>query len=172
VYVNSLISVVCRCSMITASTGNMAKEVFNVFIVRFFKYRFRHRYRFKSTGIGKNPNDTHPYFQRYESGTQELIGPSCEMTASKLKYFNSGRKWCRWKRVGHIASPQTRRPGKHCVYRSHTRLYFDFSWDSVAQKNCFAFGVNAPSESAGRRLPVIVTVQMFLPTILQVYMKK
>jgi len=22
---------------------------------------FRHRYRFKSTGIGKNPNDTHPY---------------------------------------------------------------------------------------------------------------
>jgi len=61
-------------------------------------------------------------FQRYESGTRELFGPSCEMTASKLKYFNSGRKLRRWKRVGHIASPQTpqtRRPGKYCVYRSH-----------------------------------------------------
>jgi len=31
-------------------------------------------------------------FQRYKSGTQELIGPICEMTASKLKYFNSGQK--------------------------------------------------------------------------------
>ncbi|TNN74440.1 hypothetical protein EYF80_015399 [Liparis tanakae] len=30
--------------------------------------------------------------QHYESGTQELIGPSCETTASKLKYFNSGRR--------------------------------------------------------------------------------
>jgi len=79
--------------------------------------------------------------------TQELIGPSCEMTASKLKYFNSGRKLRRWKRVAHIASPQmpqTRRPGKYCVYRSHKRLYLDFSWDSVAQKNSFAFGANAP----------------------------
>ncbi|TNN57313.1 hypothetical protein EYF80_032502 [Liparis tanakae] len=27
-------------------------------------------------------------FQRYESGTQELIGPSCEMTASKCRYFS------------------------------------------------------------------------------------
>jgi len=36
VYVNSLISVVCQCSMITASTGNMAKEGFNVLIVHFF----------------------------------------------------------------------------------------------------------------------------------------
>ncbi|TNN64387.1 Zeta-sarcoglycan [Liparis tanakae] len=34
-------------------------------------------------------------FQLYESGTQELIGPSCEMTTSKWKYFNSGRKLCR-----------------------------------------------------------------------------
>jgi len=38
-------------------------------------------------------------FQRYESGTQELIGPSSEMTASKLKYFNSRRKMRRCKRV-------------------------------------------------------------------------
>jgi len=88
-------------------------------------------------------------FGRYESGTQEPIGPSCEMTASKLKYFNSGRKLRRWKtrrckRVAHIAPPQTRRPGKYRIYRSHTRLYVDFSWDSVAQKNSFAFGVNAP----------------------------
>jgi len=56
VYVNSLISVVCRCSMITASTGNMAEEVFNVLIVRLKKKvsvqaPFRHRYRFKSTGL-------------------------------------------------------------------------------------------------------------------------
>ncbi|TNN55738.1 hypothetical protein EYF80_034038 [Liparis tanakae] len=52
--------------------------------------------------------------QRYESGTQELIGSSCEMTSSKLKYFNS-LKTHRCKRVDHIASPQTpqtRRPGK------------------------------------------------------------
>jgi len=51
-------------------------------------------------------------------------------------------------RVAHIAwlqTPQTRRPGKYCVYRSHTRLYVDFSWDSVARKNSFAFGVNTPS---------------------------
>jgi len=44
----------------------MAEEVFNVLIVRLKKKvsvqaPFRHRYRFKSTGIGKNPNDTHPY---------------------------------------------------------------------------------------------------------------
>jgi len=62
-------------------------------------------------------------FQRDESGTQEPIGPSCEMTASKWKYFNSGRKLCRCKRVAHIASPQTRRPGKYRVYRSHAGLY-------------------------------------------------
>jgi len=62
------------------------------------------------------------------------------MTASKMKYFNSGQKLRRCKHVGHIASLQTRRPEK---YR-HTRLYVDFSWDLVAQKNCFAFGVNAP----------------------------
>jgi len=48
------------------------------------------------------------------------------------------------KRVAHITSPQTRRPGKYRVYRSHTRLYVDFSWDSVARKNSLAFGVNAP----------------------------
>jgi len=66
------------------------------------------------------------------------------MTASKLKYFNSGRKLCRWKRVAHIASPQTRRPVKYRVYRRHTHLYVDFSWDSVARKYSFAFGVNAP----------------------------
>jgi len=30
---DSLISVVCQCSMITAFTGNMAEEVFNVLIV-------------------------------------------------------------------------------------------------------------------------------------------
>jgi len=86
-------------------------------------------------------------FQRYQSGTQELIGPSCEMTASKLKYFNSGRKLRRCKCVAHIASPQTpqtRRPEKYRVYRSHMCLYVDFSWDSVARKNSFAFGVNAP----------------------------
>jgi len=103
-------------------------------------------------------------FQRYESGTQELIGPSCEMTASKLKYFNSGSENCaagntaletrRPHRVAPIASPQspqspqTRCPGKYRVYRSHTRLYIDFSWDSVARKNSFAFGVNAPLEAA------------------------
>jgi len=44
------------------------------------------------------------HFQRYESGTQEPIGPSCEMTASKLKYFISGRKSRRCKRVAHIAT--------------------------------------------------------------------
>jgi len=38
VYVNSLISVVCQCSMITASTGNMAKEVFNVLILFLKKF--------------------------------------------------------------------------------------------------------------------------------------
>jgi len=48
------------------------------------------------------------------------------------------------KRVPHIALPQMRRPEKCCVYRSHTRLYVDFSWDSVARRNCVAFGVNAP----------------------------
>jgi len=88
-------------------------------------------------------------FQRYESGTQEPIGSSCEMTASKLKYFNSGRKLHRCKRVAHITSPQTpqtRNPGKYRVYRSHTRLYVDFSWDLVTRKNSFAFGVNAALE--------------------------
>jgi len=75
-------------------------------------------------------------FQCYESGTQELIGPSCEMTASKLKYFQN----CA---TGN-APLETRGPGKYCVYRSHTRLYVDFSWDSVARINSFAFGVNAP----------------------------
>jgi len=45
---DSLISVVCRCSLRTAFKGNMAEEVFNVVIVnrRFvllFKYRFGHR---------------------------------------------------------------------------------------------------------------------------------
>jgi len=61
-------------------------------------------------------------FQRDESGTQELIGPSCEMTASKLKYFNSGRKLRRWKRAAVNASATSRRPEKYFVYRSHTRL--------------------------------------------------
>jgi len=42
------------------------------------------------------------------------------------------------------ASPTSRRPEKYRVYRSHKRLYVDFSWDSVAWKNNFAFGVNAP----------------------------
>jgi len=42
--------------MITASTGNMAKEVFNVLNVRKKKKLsvqapFSHRYRFKSTGL-------------------------------------------------------------------------------------------------------------------------
>jgi len=43
-------------AMRTASTANMAEEVFNVvivtrrFVLLFSKYRFRHRYRFKSTG--------------------------------------------------------------------------------------------------------------------------
>jgi len=53
-------------------------------------------------------------------------------------------KMRRCKRVAHIASPQTRRPGKYRVYRSHARLYVDFTWDSVARKNSFAVGVNAP----------------------------
>jgi len=44
-------------------------------------------------------------------------------------------------------TPQTRRPEKYRVYRSHKRLYVDFSWDSVARKNRFAFGVNAPLDS-------------------------
>ncbi|TNN58865.1 Protein cornichon 3 [Liparis tanakae] len=35
-------------------------------------------------------------------------------------------------RVGHIASAQTRRPEKCRVYRSHKRLYVDFTWDSIA----------------------------------------
>ncbi|TNN73489.1 hypothetical protein EYF80_016279 [Liparis tanakae] len=78
-------------------------------------------------------------FQRYERRTQEPIGPSCEMTASKLKYFNLGRKLCRCKCVAHIASPQTRRPDKYRVYRSHARLYVDFSWDSVTRKNSLRF---------------------------------
>jgi len=47
----------------------------------------------------------------------------------------------RCQRVGNIASPQMRRPGK---YRSHKRLYVDISWDLVARKNSFAFVVNAP----------------------------
>jgi len=44
-------------------------------------------------------------------------------------------KTCRCKRVAHK---------KYRVYHSHTHLYVDFSWDSVARKNSFAFGVNAP----------------------------
>ncbi|TNN61340.1 hypothetical protein EYF80_028467 [Liparis tanakae] len=44
----------------------------------------------------------------------------------------------RCKRVAHIASPQTHRPGKYHVYHSHKRLYVDFSWDSVARKICCA----------------------------------
>jgi len=49
------------------------------------------------------------------------------------------------------ASPTSRRPGTYRVYHSHTRLYVDFSWDSVARKNSFAFGANAPwDESSGR----------------------
>jgi len=35
-------------------------------------------------------------------------------------------------------------PDKCRVYGSHTRPYVDFSWDSVAQKNLDAFGVNVP----------------------------
>jgi len=56
---DSLISVVCQCSMRTAFTVNMAEEVFNVvivnrrFVLLFFKLSvqapFRQRYRFKST---------------------------------------------------------------------------------------------------------------------------
>jgi len=83
--------------------------------------------------------------QRYESRTQELIGPTCEMTASKLKYFNSGRKLRRCKRVAHITSTQTRRLEKYRVYHSHTHLYVDFS---VARKNSFAFGVNVRPQVA------------------------
>jgi len=49
-------------------------------------------------------------FQCYESGTQEQIDPSCEMTASKLQFFNSGRKLCRWKCTAVNASPTSRRP--------------------------------------------------------------
>ncbi|TNN37186.1 hypothetical protein EYF80_052646 [Liparis tanakae] len=78
-------------------------------------------------------------FQRYEIGTRELIGPSCEMTASKFKHFNSRRKLRCCKRDAHIASAQTRRPGKYLVYLSHTRPYVDFSWDSVAWKKKFSF---------------------------------
>jgi len=43
-----------------------------------------------------------------------------------------------------IAPLKMRRPGKYRVYRSHTRLYVDFTWDWVAQLFFFAFGVNAP----------------------------
>jgi len=39
-------------------------------------------------------------------------------------------------RVAHIASPQ---PEKYRVYRSHTRLYVDFSWDSVERKKLHRF---------------------------------
>jgi len=46
--------------------------------------------------------------------------------------------------IAHIASPQRCRPEKCCVYLSHTRLYVDFSWDSVARKNSVTFGVNVP----------------------------
>jgi len=82
-------------------------------------------------------------FQRYESGSQELFGPSCEITTSKLKYFNSGQKLRRWKRKAVNASPTSRRP-KRAARINITRLYVDFSWDSVARKISFAFGVNAP----------------------------
>ncbi|TNN62134.1 hypothetical protein EYF80_027624 [Liparis tanakae] len=33
-------------------------------------------------------------FQRYESGTQELIGPSCEMTASNSDYLREMLQMC------------------------------------------------------------------------------
>jgi len=67
----------------------------------------------------------------------------------KVEIFQLGAKIAplktrRCKRVAHIASPQTRRLKKYRVYRSHMCLYIDFTWDSVAQKNSFAFGVNAP----------------------------
>jgi len=50
----------------------------------------------------------------------------------KIEIFQLGAtvaplKTRRCKRVAHIASPQTRNPEKYCVYRSHTRLYVDFS---------------------------------------------
>jgi len=44
--------------------------------------------------------------------TQELIGPSCEMIASKLKYFNERQQLRRSKRAAVNASPTLRRP-KH-----------------------------------------------------------
>jgi len=52
----------------------------------------------------------------------------------KIEMFQLGAK---------IAPLKTRRPGKYRVHRSHTRLYIDFSWDSVARKNLIAFGENA-----------------------------
>jgi len=79
VYVNSLISVVCQCSMITASTGNMAEEVFNVLIVCLKKkYRFRHRYRFKTTGLA-------PVSEK----TQTIPIPTYEKTFA-VRYLGSG----------------------------------------------------------------------------------
>jgi len=80
--------------------------------------------------------------------TQELIGPSCEIITSKLKYFNLGRKLHRSKRGAVNASPTLLRPKhpKRAAWKnvSHARLYVHFSWDSVARKNRVAFGVNAP----------------------------
>jgi len=39
-------------------------------------------------------------------------------------------------------APKTHRPDKFGVYRNHTRLHVDFTWDFVARKLCNAFGVN------------------------------
>jgi len=59
--------------------------------------------------------------------TQELIGPSCEVIASKWKYFNS----CRLKRATENVSPQTQR-----VFTSTLHGI------SLPKKNRVAFGVN------------------------------
>jgi len=74
----------------------------------------------------------------------ELRDDRLKVEIFQLRAKTAPMKTRRPHRVAPNASPQTRWPEKYRVYRSHTRLYVDFSWDSVTRKNCFAFGVNAP----------------------------
>jgi len=88
----------------------------------------------------------------------------------KIEIFQLGAKIAplkmrRCKCVAHIASPQTPRPENYRVYLSHTRLYVDFSWDSVARKQTIAFGVNAPLNMKVQMAQLLEPVCPFWATV-------
>jgi len=77
--------------MRTAFTGNMDEEVFNVVIVNlrfvillFFKYQFRHRYRFKSIGLApvSERNQTIPIPSHTTQSYTVIPARSCLRTSA------------------------------------------------------------------------------------------